>query len=113
MLDVLYAGWALTVAIAIVLLVKTIQLSYQLERHDRIYHQAVLAPFPHCDERVLHRPGACEYCDRYPERQQARIRNRVNFTGEDREEFSPCPSTFDRPLEVIYTWPGNRPTRSA
>lgn len=66
--------------------------------------------FPHCDSLVLHKPGACIYCDRYPERQNDRIQNRVAFTGEERERFGhPCPSTIRRPLDIINEWPGNRP----
>ena len=46
---------------------------------------------PHCNEQVLHAPGECEFCDKYPERQQARIASNTPF------------SPTDQP------WPGNRP----
>lgn len=29
-------------------------------------------PYPHCDERVLHSPGTCRFCDMTPELQQYR-----------------------------------------
>jgi hypothetical protein len=64
--------------------------------------------FPHCDSNVLHRPGACVYCDEFPQRQLDRRMRRINFTGENKPDRSPCPSTATRPLEVIERWPGNR-----
>jgi hypothetical protein len=67
------------------------------------------APFPHCDAQVLHAPAACEYCDRYPELQAARLERRVNFTGRAQEGFSECPAEAWRPLEVIERWYGNVP----
>lgn len=67
---------------------------------------------PHCDALVLHAPG-CEFCDKYPKRQQARIERRVAFTG---EPFDPtksrCPSEYMRPAELIHRWRGNRPSPS-
>lgn len=69
-----------------------------------------MAEFPHCDSLVLHAPGACVYCDKYPEKQDERIRNTTAFTGEEAERFGlPCPATVRRSLEVINLWPGNRP----
>lgn len=37
--------------------------------------------FPHCDQRVLHRPGECRYCDLHPEWQELRERWGIAFTG--------------------------------
>lgn len=69
-----------------------------------------MAEFPHCDSLVLHAPGACVYCDLYPDKQDERIRNSVAFTGDEPERFGhPCPSTLRRPVGVINEWPGNRP----
>lgn len=62
------------------------------------------APFPHCDSRVLHAPGECEYCDHYPEEQQERINQGINFTG-----HGPDPASSFRSVETINLWPGNRP----
>src|ERR1044072_3874721 len=46
---------------------------------------------PHCNMEVLHAPGVCRVCDKYPQRQQGRI---VSNTP-----FSPA----EQP------WPGNSP----
>ena len=37
--------------------------------------------FPHCDQRVLHAPGECQYCDMCPEWQQLRVAWGIAFTG--------------------------------
>ena len=37
--------------------------------------------FPHCDQRVLHAPGECEFCDMNPEWQQLREAWGICFTG--------------------------------
>lgn len=49
------------------------------------------APHPHCNTEVLHAPGECEFCDKYPERQQGRIVSKTPFSPVDQ------------------AWPGNRP----
>lgn len=65
---------------------------------------------PHCDSFVLHAPGECEYCDRYPVLQVARQRLNIAYTmhtpvyGE-----RPCPATLLRPVEKINRWGGNVP----
>lgn len=64
---------------------------------------------PHCDERVLHAPSTCRYCDRYPKRQAERIALGINFTGETRSDRAPCPATLFRPLDRIHQWYGNTP----
>lgn len=66
------------------------------------------AAHPHCDDLVLHRDGTCRYCDMYPERQEQRRAEAVNFTGESDPDKQPCPSTLRRPFEVIDKWPGNK-----
>lgn len=37
--------------------------------------------FPHCDSRILHRAGECEYCDAHPEWQALRVAWGIAFTG--------------------------------
>lgn len=37
--------------------------------------------FPHCDSRILHAPGECEYCDEVPEWQELRKAWGIAFTG--------------------------------
>lgn len=64
--------------------------------------------FPHCDELVLHAPGKCQFCDRYSLWQHERIRDGVNFTGENDPNKKACPSTARRPLAVIERWERNR-----
>lgn len=68
------------------------------------------APFPHCDSDVLHAPGKCEFCDMYPDFQKLRAEYAVNFTGENKPGFAPCPSEMKRSLETIEKWPGNQPS---
>lgn len=67
---------------------------------------------PHCDQSILHAPGACEYCDHYPDYQEARAVARINFSNENDPDKAPCPSTFFRPAEVRDRWPLNRASRS-
>lgn len=68
--------------------------------------------FPHCDERVLHSPGECIYCDMYPDAQQSRIARKVNFTGQSKPGFGPCPADAARGLGNAHMWHGNRPTNT-
>ncbi len=78
--------------------------------------------FPHCDPRILHAPGECEYCDEYPEWQKLRTMWNIAFTGHSEDDTGqyrdvdgkptpkiPCPSEWARPLELIYRWGGNIP----
>lgn len=64
---------------------------------------------PHCDERVLHAPGECSYCDEYGDWQALREMWAINFTGHHEERKLLCPSELVRSLESINWWPGNRP----
>jgi len=93
-----------------------------------IYLQSIITgkylnkSYPHCDPRVLHAPGECEYCDHYPEWQQERVENKVLFTNDPRNaelvdaflkvgrlegEFVPCPGMLARG-DAIKIWGGNR-----
>lgn len=75
------------------------------------------AAFPHCDQRVLHAPGACEHCDHYPHYQELRKAWGINFTGialeheanDPKSKLLPCPSDFNRGLGGAHVWGGNRP----
>lgn len=40
-----------------------------------------LPRFPHCDQRILHAPGECEFCDACPQWQQLRKAWGIAFTG--------------------------------
>lgn len=68
----------------------------------------ILEQFPHCDSRVLHAPGECEYCDEKPTWQALRQAWGIAFTGyvPDEKEL-PCPATVARPLGTINRWSGN------
>lgn len=88
--------------------------------------------FPHCDNNVNHPPGNCTYCDGTyrlaqgsipdlrnalfaPERDSVSIRAfrdaiGISHTGVREKGKLRCPSEFNRPVEVIHKWPGNRPT---
>jgi hypothetical protein len=65
------------------------------------------APFPHCDDLVLHAPGECEFCDHYPEAQADRERRLINFTGHHEPHKETCPAEVRRPIETIERWGGN------
>lgn len=65
---------------------------------------------PHCDNRVLHSPGECQYCDMYPDWQEARQSMGIAFTGKAPTDFqSPCPSDFHRGTGGAHVWGGNTP----
>lgn len=65
--------------------------------------------FPHGDRRVLHAPGACEYCDHYGDLQTLRLVWGINFTGQYEVGKYLCPSEYLRRKEIIERWPGNQP----
>lgn len=71
-----------------------------------------VARFPHCDERVLHSPGECVYCDMHPDAQQSRISRKVNFTGHTDADKTLCPADIARGIAGAHVWHGNRPTKS-
>lgn len=62
---------------------------------------------PHCDQAILHAPGACRYCDGYPDWQQFREVQRINFTGQSYPDKAPCPSEHFRAAAVRDLWAGN------
>lgn len=77
---------------------------------------AEAARFPHCDSLILHRPGTCEYCDRYPDRQALRYKQGIAFSNDSAShvqalDLIPCPSTVKRPADVRDRWPGNVPKK--
>lgn len=79
---------------------------------------------PHCDSRVLHAPGECDYCDKYPRAQAERMKARICFTGKTPEHMAilaggratlwdPCPADQARPPQTSADhrrWAGNKPT---
>lgn len=66
--------------------------------------------YPHCDARVLHAPGECEFCDGYAsELQQGRVDQGINFTGHSDPDKKPCPADAARGIGGAHTWGGNAP----
>ena len=71
--------------------------------------------YPHCDPRVLHRPGDCITCDIHAGLlQQLRKHWGINFTNQHEHEnedgitMLPCPSEVARPLKIVNAWGGNK-----
>lgn len=73
------------------------------------YNLQSIEEFPHCDNKVLHAPGQCEYCDEHPDWQHLRQVWGICFTGEPNPNKIPCPAEQARPLESINKWGGNAP----
>jgi hypothetical protein len=65
--------------------------------------------YPHCDSRVLHAPGECEYCDEHADWQELRQTWGINFTGHHDPAKLICPAQRERPLDSIHAWGGNAP----
>lgn len=64
--------------------------------------------FPHCDQRTLHAPKECEYCDLHPDWQALRNAWGIAFTGWEPEGTElPCPADYARG-DQHKLWPGNR-----
>lgn len=66
--------------------------------------------FPHCDQRILHAPGECAYCDDHEEWQALRQAWGIAFTGWTPEgKELPCPADYVRG-DFHKQWYGNRAT---
>lgn len=70
--------------------------------------------FPHCDGRVVHKPGECAVCDEHAGGlQYLRQMWGINYTGHHKTVDSngivmlPCPAEIARPLVIINKWAGN------
>lgn len=66
---------------------------------------------PHCDPRVLHAPGECKHCDKYPDWQGVRELWVINFTRHRDPEKLVCPAETRRTVGVIELWGGNVPAK--
>ena len=64
---------------------------------------------PHCDPSILHAPGKCDACDQYPDWQQMRDVQQINFTGSHDTGKAPCPSVYFRRASDRDQWSGNLP----
>lgn len=76
----------------------------------------MIRQFPHCDARILHAPGECEFCDLHPEWQELCKAWMVAFTGHEPKTSLhagtqvPCPADFNRPAgsrSDHRMWSGN------
>ena len=66
-----------------------------------------LPQFPHCDQRILHSPGTCTYCDVHPDWQALRVAWGIAFTGWTPEGTElPCPADHARG-DNHKLWHGN------
>lgn len=74
--------------------------------------------FPHCDQRILHAPSECQWCDNHPEWQKLRESWGIAFTGHEPVtppdapwlRQLPCPADFNRPADTgsdHRRWAGN------
>lgn len=77
----------------------------------------LIEQFPHCDQRILHKPGTCLYCDGHPLWQELRDAWGIAFTGETPiADQLPCPADHARPAgsEADHRqWGGNKPTSAS
>lgn len=67
--------------------------------------------FPHCDPRVIHPKGVCQYCDESG-LQEVREAWNIAFTGQPDSRKTPCPAEVARGMESLNKWHGNRPHTS-
>jgi hypothetical protein len=68
---------------------------------------SIIPQFPHCDSRVLHAPGECQYCDKHPDWQALRQVWNIAFTGYAPEgKELPCPADHARG-DNHKKWAGN------
>ncbi len=73
--------------------------------------EGTIFTFPHCDQRVLHAPGECKYCDELPVWQALRTAWGICFTGYEPEAGElPCPADHARPGGLCEAWSGNKAT---
>lgn len=64
--------------------------------------------FPHCDQRILHAPGECQFCDANPDWQALRKAWGICFTGYTPEKQElPCPADHARG-DNHKLWYGNQ-----
>lgn len=64
----------------------------------------------HCDPLVLHKPGACQFCDEYgADLQKQRAERLIEFTGDDAGYAIADPARVNRPNGGSQVWPGNTP----
>lgn len=71
----------------------------------------IIRQFPHCDQRILHAPSECEFCDKHRDWQELREAWGIAFTGYEPEGTElPDPATHARGEKNLNAWGGNRPS---
>lgn len=73
-----------------------------MDAHDAVYAEGERAYAPHCNSQVLHVPGVCEFCDEYPDWQQARILAKTEFSPTDLPWAGNRPEGYSWPNEIPY-----------
>lgn len=63
--------------------------------------------YPHCDNRVLHSPGVCDFCDKADTLQQYRRMLGLKYTDELQANDALLPGQ-DRTRASADAWGGNR-----
>ena len=88
--------------------------AFQKEADEKGYgrqpQRSAIPQFPHCDTKVLHAPGECEFCDTHPDWQELREVWGIRFTGHSEPGKVPCPAERERDIDTINRWGGNRTT---
>lgn len=65
------------------------------------------APYPHCNTEVLHAPGACKFCDKYPDRQRARTVSNTPFSPTEQRWPGNSPEGYGVPEAIQVVWANN------
>jgi len=77
----------------------------KVKPNDKILDR--IKQFPHCDQRVLHAPGECEFCDKHSDWQALRVAWGIAFTNYEPEDKElPCPANYARG-DMVNRWHGN------
>lgn len=82
------------------------------KRLEVVERDTVIRQFPHCDPRILHAPGECEFCDKHKDWQELRLKWGIAFTGFEPEGTElPCPADHARG-DAHTKWYGNVATKN-
>lgn len=61
--------------------------------------------YPHCNTEVLHAPGQCKYCDKYPDWQQVRIKKGEPFANDDDTMWHGNVAKPEYNVQLDESWP--------
>lgn len=78
--------------------------------HYAEYIDAWEQPFPHCDPRVLHSPGVCDYCDKVPALQEYRRMCGLPYVDDLQVTDAILPGE-NRDRRSAEAWGGNQPRK--